>query len=121
MGALQIFMLLCGCAALVVTVWAIWSIVKTPDLQKKPLWIIGSLFAFVGFSINWTSPENLYFWIGVRIPFFSIFTFVGSGQWLVQIGCPIIAVVALMKTYQIRRAENQDGRTDVSCGPTNTI
>ena len=106
MGALQIFIILFGCAALVVTVWAIWSIVKTPDLQKKPLWIVGSLFGFVGFSINWTSPENLFFWFGFRIPFFSVFTFVGSGQWLVEIGVPIIAVVALMMIYRNRIAEN---------------
>ena len=106
MGALQIFMIVFSCASLFVTVWAVWSIVKTPDLQKKPLWIVGSLFSFVGFSINWTSPEDLFFWFGVQIPFFSVFTVVGSGQWLVKIGVPIIAVVALMLTYRNRSAEN---------------
>lgn len=106
MSALQVFVILFGGAALVVTVWAIWSIIKSPDLQKKPLWIVGSLFGFVGFSINWTLPESLFFWFGVRIPFVSVFTIVGSGQWLVQIGFPIIAVVALTMIYRNRIADN---------------
>jgi len=106
MSALQIFIILVGSVALFITVWAVWSIVQSPDLQRKPLWIVGSLFAFVGFTINWTEPGDLYFWLGLQIPFFSVFRFLGSDEWIAKIGFPIVALVALART-QRKRAEGQ--------------
>ena len=97
MSAQQIFIALVGSVALFITIWAILSIVKTPDLRLKPLWIFGSLFAFFGFTINWTAPGDLYFWFGVQIPFFSVFKFLGSGEWIAKVGFPIVAIVALAK------------------------
>lgn len=97
---MQIFIILFGAIALLVSAWAIWSIVKSPALKKKPLWIIGSLVGFIGFSINWTTPEKLYGFVGVQLPLFRIFSVVGSGEWAVNFGFPIIAVIALVKTYR---------------------
>jgi len=104
MSALQIFMVLFGFAGLLTTAWAIWAIFESPDFQKKPLWMAGCIPSFVGLSINFTLPNDLYFWFGIQIPFFSITSFVGSGQWLVKLGFPIIPIIALAEIY-IKKTE----------------
>lgn len=97
MSALQIFITLVGLVALGITIWAVWSTIKSPHLRLKPLWIMGSLFAFFGFTINWSNPGDLYMWFGPQIPFFRVYRLLGSEAWVVKIGFPIVAIVALAK------------------------
>ena len=73
-------------------------VIKT-KLDKKWLWIIGSLFGFMKFSINWTTGE-----IGFKLINFS---FLGAGftksgdiaPWIITFSIPIVAIVFWFKRY----------------------
>ena len=104
MTGLQIFMVLFGLVGLAVTIWAIVAIVKSPRLGAKPLWIAASLVANVGFTINWTTPGDLYGWFGIQVPFVMFYTIVGTGQWIAKVGFPVLAVAALVKCEMAKRA-----------------
>lgn len=99
MSALKIFMVVFGLGGLSITTWAIWAILKSHDYQRKALWVTGCIIGFVGLSINWTSTDDLYFWFGFQIPFFSILYYADSGQWLVKLGFPAIPLIALAKIH----------------------
>jgi hypothetical protein len=34
-------------SAIAVSLWAIWAVVRSPDLRFKPMWIIGSYSALL--------------------------------------------------------------------------
>jgi len=75
MNGLQIIMLLFSLIAVGVDVYAIVAIVRSPALKYKPLWIIGSLFGFLGLGINWTNPNDIVFEFGIQIPVFQVMFF----------------------------------------------
>ena len=84
-----------GIAALLVSLWAVWRVAASPFMRYKLLWIVGSLIGFVGFSINWTSPGDLYMLFGVQfLPVFAT-RLPGSGELIVKTAFPVIAIVAL--------------------------
>lgn len=110
MTGLQFYTFLFSAVGLCITLWASWSVVQSPHLKWKPLWIAGSFFSFLGFSINWSSPTALQLWTGVHFPVFRIFTIDGSTDWFVNVGVPIIAIVALVKTNPRKSGEDDNLR-----------
>jgi len=99
MSGLRVFVGVFGLIALAVSLWAVWRTVKSPHMRYKPLWIVGSLLGFVGFSINWSSPGDLFMLVGIQIPAVIAFKVLGTGYWLVKTAFPLIAIVALVKSY----------------------
>lgn len=98
MNGLQIIMLLFSLIAVGVDVYAIVAIVRSPALKYKPLWIIGSLFGFLGLGINWTNPNDIVFEFGIQIPVFQVMFFMQTRELAVKTMFPIIALVALARS-----------------------
>lgn len=98
MSGLRVFVGSFGLIALAVSLWAVWRTVKSPQMRYKPLWIVGSLFGFAGFSMNWSSPGHLFMLVGIQIPVVIAFKVVGTGYVFVKTMFPLIAVVALVKS-----------------------
>ncbi|RYG98663.1 MAG: hypothetical protein EON58_06455 [Alphaproteobacteria bacterium] len=91
-------------ALVIVTVgWSIWAIIGSTDLRLKPLWIVGSLFGFIGLGINWTTPDDLAFLFGVMVPAVTGFTVLATGQTIIKVGLPIVAVAALIRIHSARK------------------
>ena len=103
MNIYQLVVLAFALSAIALSLWAIWAIIRSPDLRFKPLWIMGSLFGFIGLSINWTTPDDLILLFGVSIPVVMIFTVLATGQTIIKTGFPIIAVAALIKIHSTKR------------------
>ena len=59
--------------------------------------MIGCLFGFVGFGIDWTTPDDVIILFGITIPVVMVFKVVAKGQMIVKTGFPIVSVVALIK------------------------
>ncbi|MDF7774120.1 hypothetical protein P1X14_02575 [Sphingomonas sp. AOB5] len=98
-GALHYFWLLTMVAAVVTTIAGIVMVIRTPDVRRKWLWVIGCLFSFVTFSLNWNTGE-----MGVA-PFYFLIFGAGGGQagplspWIFQFAIPVVAI-----TFLIRKA-----------------
>lgn len=89
--------LILGLAAVATSAWAIWCVWKSPLAHYKVLWTICCLLGFIGFKANWTTPDDLFLSIGIKIPPISAAAYPGTGQIIVEAMFPIIAVVALIK------------------------
>lgn len=85
------FALLC----VVISGWAVFRIIQAEDLTRKPLWVIGSLFGFVGFGLDPSVPGHLFLYFGVQIPVVMAWSST-NGFWLKAL-FPIVALVALVK------------------------
>jgi hypothetical protein len=76
-------------------------------LNKKWLWIIGILFGFVKFSINWTTGQ-----VGFQVISFQI---LGAGfskqglvaPWTLSFTLPIVAVIFWIRRYKDKKAIEQ--------------
>lgn len=96
-GALHYFWLLAMAAALVTTITGIVMVIRTPDVRRKWLWVIGCLFSFVTFSLNWTTGA-----IGIT-PFHFLLLGAGGMQagpfapWTFHFAIPVVAVVFLIR------------------------
>ena len=96
MNGYQVTILLFALLCIAISIWAVVAVCRDPDLRYKPLWIVGSLFGFMGLGINWTNPADLVLQFGVQIPVVMVYSPVGSGQWLVRAMFPVVAVAALL-------------------------
>jgi hypothetical protein len=96
-GALHYFWLLAMAAAVATTIAAVVLVVRTPDVRRKWLWVIGCLVSFVSFQLNWTTGE-----FGIT-PF--AFLLLGAGgfkagpfvPWILQFAIPVVAIVFLTR------------------------
>lgn len=93
MSATQVFVGVWGIASIVVCVLAVWRVARTSKVSYKPLWIIGSLFGFVGFSTTFSTPGDLYMDLGIQIPVVLIWT--AGGVLSLKATFPLVAAVAL--------------------------
>ena len=102
MSGSQIFVLIFAILSVAVSAVAVWLAVKAPDLRFKPLWIIGSLFGFVGFATNFGSAGDLYLQVGVQIPVISV-RWSGRGDTSVFALFPALAAATLAKLHSISK------------------
>jgi hypothetical protein len=98
MSALQLFVGAFGLAAVAVSLLAVWRVARTPGLRFKAVWIVGCLFGFVGFAVNWSAPGDLYLEFGVQIPVVLLLWPPGGGPVVVRAMFPLVAVVALARS-----------------------
>ncbi|WP_189677919.1 hypothetical protein [Sphingomonas glacialis] len=95
MNGSQIFVAIIGFIAASISTWSVIVVVRVPIFRHKPLWVIGCLFGFIGFGINWTTPDDLILLFGITIPVVTIYKVVATGQVIVKTGFPIVSVIAL--------------------------
>jgi hypothetical protein len=106
MNAYQIIVVFFGIFVLAISIAAVVVIARSRHFRLKPLWILGSLFGFLGLGINWTTPDDLILLFGVSIPAINLFKVLPSGPVVLKTFFPLIAVVAL-----IRHVYLEDGAT----------
>jgi hypothetical protein len=86
-------------------------VIKT-KLKRRWLWIIGVLFGFIKFSINWTTGQVGFSLINISI--------LGAGcsksgyiaPWILSFSLPIVAVIFWYKRYCDRKEEDAQKRLD---------
>jgi hypothetical protein len=96
-GALHYFWLMAMMLAVATTITAIVMVIRTPDVRRKWLWVIGCLFSFVSFQLNWTTGA-----FGVTPLSFLL---LGAGgfkagpfaPWIFQFAIPVVAIVFLTR------------------------
>jgi len=99
--------------AILIPIFIIFTLVFAirTKLSKKWLWILGILFGFIKFSINWTTGQ-----IGFSLINFSILGagFSKSGNiapWILSFSVPIVAIIFWYKRYSDNKeAETQKHR-----------
>ena len=102
MNGYQIAMALFGLLSSAVCLWAIVAIIRSARLRFKPLWLIGSLFGFAGITVDWTTPDDVFFWLGITIPVVTMFKLAATGHVIVKAGFPVIAAIALAEARDSR-------------------
>jgi hypothetical protein len=98
MSGSQVFVGIFAIGSAVVSVAAIWRVAKTSGVSYKPLWMVGSLFGFLGFATNLSFPGDLHLQFGLQIPVVMIFMPPAGGAML-QAMFPFVAVAALVKCH----------------------
>lgn len=97
MNGSQIFVALFAVVVAAISLWSVIAVVRSRALKFKPLWVIGCLFGFIGFGIDWTTPDDVIILFGITLPVVMVFKVVATGQIIVKTGFPIISVIALVK------------------------
>jgi hypothetical protein len=98
MGGSQVFVGVFAIVSVALSVAAIWRVAKTPGVSYKALWMVGSLFGFVGAATSWSAPGDLYLEFGIQIPVIMILTFPDGGT-ILKTMFPFVAVAALVKCH----------------------
>lgn len=106
MSVLQVIVSIFAIVSVSVSVLAIWFIAKASGVKYKALWILGSLFGFIGFAINWSSPGDLYLQFGLQIPVVMVLK-LGGGDIILKTLFPFVAVVALVKFHSAESHPNE--------------
>ena len=96
--------LLFSLAAITTMLVAIFVILQSQRLRYKPVWLIGSVFGFLGLGINWTIANDLYIQIGIQIPIIHFAYFPAENGIALKTLFPLVALVAILKG----RATRQD-------------
>ena len=96
MNVLQIVVIVFAIASVSVSGFAVWYVATAPGVRFKPLWILGSLFGFVGLSTSLSSPGDIYLHFGVQIPGIWIWA-PGGGDIMLRGMFPLVALVAIDK------------------------
>lgn len=104
MNGSQIFVLLFAILVATISFWSVIVVIRSPTLTLKPLWVIGCLFGFVGFGIDWTTPYDVIILFGITIPVVMVFKVVATGQVIVKTGFPIVSAVALISAHRAKPA-----------------
>lgn len=97
MNVYQIIVVIFGLIVSAISIFSVIVIVRSPYFTRKPLWIIGSLFGFLGLGISWTSPDDLILLFGISIPVINVFKVLPSGPVIVKTFFPFVAIVALIR------------------------
>jgi hypothetical protein len=97
MSASQLVVLVFALFVAVLSLSSVVAIIRSPHMRAKPLWIIGSLFGFIGLGMSWTSSSDLFLLFGVTVPVVMIFKVLPAGPVIVKTGFPFVAAVALAK------------------------
>lgn len=96
MSLTTVFVAAFAAVCLFVSGYAVVRLWKADDFPNKPLWILGCLFGFIGFSLDPTKDGNLLLNFGVQIPVVYGLWTSGKGLALKAL-FPVIAIVALTK------------------------
>ena len=96
MGLATTFTVAFAVVCVFVSGFAVVRIWKSDDFSNKPLWILGCLLGFVGFTVDPRRDGHLLFAFGVQIPVVYFLWSSAKGLALKAM-FPVIAVVALTK------------------------
>lgn len=107
LNVFQLIVLLCSVFSALLSLTAIWMVIRSPDLKLKPLWILGSLIGFVGLGINWTVPDDIVLQFGFSIPPVRIFKILANDHVVVQALFPIVALLAILKVTSPKQLETE--------------
>lgn len=100
MNFTQMVLLILAITSAAISVLAIILVIKSKEMKRKWLWVVGCLSGNFGYKANWTSPDNIFFWLGVEFPPASSAVFV-NGDIFMKAGMPVIALVAIVRSYQL--------------------
>jgi len=81
-------------------------------LEKKWLWIIGILFGFIKFSINWTSGQIGYQLISISLLGSGIVKSGNSAPWILSFSIPIVALIFWNKKIRDKNTEKKQEEFD---------
>jgi hypothetical protein len=98
MNSYQVVTILFALFAIGIDGWAVVAVARSTVLKYKPLWMIGSLFGFVGIGINWTKPDDIFLELGVQVPIIQVLYFIHTREVAAKVMFPIIAMVALIQS-----------------------
>lgn len=85
--------------------------IKT-KLTKKWLWIIGILFGFIKFSINWTTGQVGFSLINISILGAGFSKSGNIAPWILSFSLPIVAIIFWYKRYWDKREAEAQKRLD---------
>ena len=103
MSGSQIFVVVFAMVSLAVSILAIWRVARASGVRYKPLWIVGSLFGFVGVATRFDTTDDLYLQFGIQIPVLMWMTF--SDGSILKALFPLVAAIALVKFRPSRMRE----------------
>ncbi|TMJ18670.1 MAG: hypothetical protein E6G92_02180 [Alphaproteobacteria bacterium] len=98
MSGFQLFAGIFAIVSIAASALAVWRVATAPGAKYKPLWIVGSLFGFVGFATTLNAPGDLYLQFGIQIPVLLIWR-IGGGGILLKTLFPLVAIVALVRFH----------------------
>ena len=98
MNGSQVFVGIFAVISVIVSGFAVWRLATTSHVKYKPLWIVGSLFGFVGFATPFSTLGDLYLQLGIQIPVVWVL-WSGNGDTAVFALFPVLAVAALAKLH----------------------
>jgi len=97
MNVYQIIVALFAVLVVATSIGSIVVVIRSSVFRLKVLWVIGCLFGFVGFGIDWTTPNDLVLLFGISVPVIMVFKVLVTGQVIVKTGFPIFSLVAFAK------------------------
>lgn len=83
-------------------------------LTKKWLWIIGILFGFIKFSINWTTGQVGFSLINISILGAGFSKAGNIAPWILSFSLPIVAIIFWFKRYWVIKEAAAQKRLDES-------
>lgn len=87
-------------------------VIKTKPLKRKWLWIIGVLFGFIKFSINWTTGQVGFSLINISILGAGYSKSGNIAPWILSFSLPIVAIIFWYKRYWDRKEAEAQKRLD---------
>ena len=87
-------------------------VIKTKQLKKKWLWIIGVLFGFIKFSINWTTGQVGFSLINISILGAGYSKSGNIAPWMLSFSLPIVAIIFWYKRYWDKKEAEAQKRLD---------
>jgi len=99
MNAYQVVELSLALIVSAISIYAVVSVIRSPDFRRKPVWIVGCLFGFMGLGISWNAPDDLTLLFGLQIPVVTVFYILPAGPLIVKAMFPFIAAAALIKKH----------------------
>ena len=97
--------------AIIVTILGAVTAFRSPHFRKlRWLWIVGSLFSFVTFSLNWATGAFGVMPISFLLPGASAMRGNALSPWIVSFAIPVVAIVILVldRVERQRQAEGDD-------------
>lgn len=87
-------------------------VIKTKQLKRKWLWIIGVLFGFIKFSINWTTGQVGFSLINISILGAGYSKSGNIAPWILSFSFPIVAIIFWYKRYWDKKEAEAQKRID---------
>ncbi|MFC0878850.1 hypothetical protein ACE01N_19800 [Saccharicrinis sp. FJH2] len=78
-------------------------VIKTKQLKRKWLWIIGVLLGFIKFSMNWTTGQVGFSLINISILGAGYSKSGNIAPWILSFSLPIVAIIFWYKRYRDKK------------------